>query len=62
MSQEEILHEQEKAILHMLQSYSKREIAEKLHISAHSIQAHISKFERLGLWSELSTLLNHKVK
>lgn len=62
MSQEKILHEQEKAILYMLQSHSKREIAEMLNISSHSIQAHISKFERLGLWSELSALLKHKVK
>ncbi len=54
MNQEEILNEHEKAILYMLQSHTKREIAEILNASSHSIQAHISKFERLGLWSELS--------
>lgn len=52
MNQEEILNEHEKAILYMLQSHTKREIAEILNVSSHSIQAHISKFERLGLWSE----------
>lgn len=62
MNQEEILNEHEKAILSMLQSHTKREIAEILNVSSHSIQAHISKFERLGLWSELSAFLNHKVK
>lgn len=53
MNQEEILNEQEKAILSMLQSHNKEEIAEILKISSHSLQSHISKFERLGLWSEL---------
>lgn len=62
MNQEEILNEQEKAILYMLQSHTKREIAEILNVSSHSIQAHISKFERLGLWSEFKNLFKTNVK
>lgn len=62
MNQEEILNEHEKAILYMLQSHTKREIAEILNVSSHSIQAHISKFERLGLWSEFKNLFKTKVK
>lgn len=62
MNQEEILNEHEKAILSMLQSHNKEELAEILKISSHSIQAHISKFERLGLWSEFKNLFKTKVK
>lgn len=62
MNQEEILNEHEKAILYMLQSHTKREIAEILNVSSYSIQAHISKFERLGLWSEFKNLFKTKVK
>ena len=62
MNQEEILNEHEKAILYMLQSHTKREIAEILNVSSHSIQAHISKFERLGLWSEFKNLFKTMVK
>lgn len=58
MNQGEILTEHEKTILRMLQSCSKYEIAEKLNVSSHSLQSHISKFERLGLWSEIRNLFD----
>lgn len=61
MNQEEILNEHEKAILSMLQSHNKEELAEILKISSHSLQSHISKFERLGLWSEFKNLFKTKV-
>ena len=62
MNQEEILNEHEKAILSMLQSHNKEELAEILKISSHSLQSHISKFELLGLWSEFKNLFKTKVK
>lgn len=48
-----ILFRQEKFILELLNcNFTKKEIAEKLNISLHSINSYISKFEKLGIWKK----------
>ena len=62
MDKEETLREQEKKILDMLCRFGRKEIAEILGISLHSVNSHLVKLERLGLYSETNNLLKNSFK
>lgn len=50
----ETLFEQEKFILELLkQNFNKKEIAEKLNTSIHTIKSYITKLEKIGAWQDI---------
>ena len=50
----ENLFEQEKFILELLkQNFNKKEIAEKLNTSIHTIKSYITKHEKIGAWQDI---------